>query len=366
MENQKSPSPGQQSDELDLGQLLQLIWQGFEKLFHGFLRLFLYVKRNIIKLGILGIIGIAIGFGLNKLSEKRLKTEVIVKPNLESKNYLYDVIDELRANLGAKDTAFFRSLGIEAHQLTGFGIEIDAVGEKKDKAKQEDDFRYLELLEKFENDEIVNDVVRTEILNKSTLNHRISFYYKDAKNGIVAARKLMDYINSNDYFTELVRINKENAEERINQNSNLVKQIDELIDKYSNKIGQNDRQGEGKIVLDNEEKLDITGLLGLKNNLIRDSERKRVEIQNQKEAIRIINFGRPQEVKKSFFGKEVVLIPVLFIGLFFLFSLIKYLNVKARKCSYNDPFKITETHINYRWGGLYWQQLHPLLSERKS
>ena len=331
MENQLKPNSESQSDEMDLGQLLQLIGRGFENLFKGFLRLFVYLKRNAIKLGILAILGIAIGVGLGKLSKRILKTEVIVKPSLESKSYLYDVIDEIKANIRARDTAFFQSVGIEIEQTRGLSVEIDAVGENGKKTNVDEDLKYLELLEKFEKDEIVDDVVRTEILNKSNLNHRITFSYLDAKNGTDTARKLMAYINSNEYFAELVKINTENAEERITQNNSLVKQIDDLIVKYSNKIAEGDPGGGGRIVVDNEEQLDITGLFAMKNNLIRDSERKRVEIQNQKEAIRIINFGRTQEVKKSFFGKEIVLIPVLLFGLFFLFEFLKFLNTKSKE-----------------------------------
>ncbi len=331
MENQVPPNAGPQSDEIDLGQLFRMIGQGFKKLFKAFLRLFVYIKRNTIKLVILGTIGLAIGFGLNQIVAMKQKTEVIVKPNLESKDYLYDVVSEIQANIRARDTMFFSGIGIDVKNLNGFEVSIQPVGDKTNGSNIEDDIKYLELLEKFKNDDLITDVVRTEILNKSTLNHRITFFYKDAKKGNEYSRKLLNYINSNDYFNELAEINRDNALGRIKHDQNLVEQIDALVVKYSEKMARNDQRGEGRIVLDNEDQLDITGLFSLKNVLIRDMERKKLEIQGQKEAIRVINFGKTQEVKRSFFGKNIVLFPTVLIALFFLIDILKYLNRKAKE-----------------------------------
>ena len=322
-----TPKNTSSSDEIDLGQLFQMIGNGFNRIFNALLRTFLYLKKNAIVLGGLIILGVAIGFGLNQFVDKKKKTEVIVKPNLESKNYLYDVVSEIQANIEAKDASFFKALDISVEDLIGFGITVESASKN---VENKIDIEYLELLEKFENTNIVSDVVRAEILNKSSLNHRISFYYKDAEKGQENAKKLMSYINSNNYLTELVKTYTENAKERIQKNTVLVKQLDELITNYSKKLAQKDNgSNEGRIVLDNEEQLDVKGLFELKNDLIRDTENKKLELQKSAEAISIINFGRPQQVQKAFYGKNIVLFPIILIGMFFLFSFLKYLNGKA-------------------------------------
>ena len=100
------------SGEIDLGQLIQIIGNWFDKLGIGFLRLFLFIKKRVLVLGGLTILGLGIGFGLNQITEKKKKIEVIVKPNMNSENYLYDVVGEIKSNLKGKDTAFFKSIGI--------------------------------------------------------------------------------------------------------------------------------------------------------------------------------------------------------------------------------------------------------------
>lgn len=328
MENQKN-SGRQASEEIEMGQLFELIRRGFRNLFRAFLRLYLYLKRNALKLGILVISGLIVGFGLSQIVSKELKSEIIVKPNLDSKTYLYDVVSELEANLKSKDTAFFSGLDIDVAMLEGFKVEIQPV-DKEEVDDLTEEVKYLELLDKFKDEEGILDVIRNEIMNKSVLNHRIIFYYKDSQAGRDVATKLMKYINSNEYYNELVVLHTENAETRIRNNQALVAQIDELISRYTLQLGGKERP-EGTLVLSDEERLNVPGLLRLKNDLIRDTEMKRIEIQGNKDAIRIISFGKTQQVIKPFFGEIMIFVPTLLVVLFLLFDFSKYLNRKAKE-----------------------------------
>ena len=316
------------SDEIDLGQLFQMIGNGFNRIFKTFLSAFVYFKNNLLILIGLAVIGILIGFGLNQISSKKLKTEVIVKPQLESKNYLYDVINEIQANIKAKDTAFFSNIGIEISDFDGLEVHIAPVNENRDSSESE--IKYLELLQSFENTEAIADIVRAELQNKSSFNHRISFYYIDAKVGQQFAKGVMAYINTNEYFDDLIAVYRENATSRIEENEQLLKQVDEIITNYANKMAEKDGiAGNDRIVLDNQETVNITGLFGLKNSLIKDIESKNLELEQRTDPISIINFGKPQQIVKSLFKKNIVLFPLLFIGLFLLVSLIRFLNKKA-------------------------------------
>ena len=328
MENQKN-NGRQASEEIEMGQLFELIKRGFSNLFRAFLRLYLYLKKNALKLGILVVSGLVVGFGLSQIVSKELKTEIIVKPNLDSKTYLYDVISELEANLKSKDTAFFGALDIEVARLEGFKVEIHPVDtEEVDDLTEE--VKYLELLDKFRDEEGILDVIQNEIMKKSMLNHRIVFYYKDSRTGRDVATKLMKYINSNEYYNELVVLHTENAETRIRNNQTLVAQIDELVSRYTLQLGGNERP-QGTYILSDEERINLPGLLRLKNELIRDTEMKRLEIQRNKDAIRIISFGKTQQVIKPFFGEIMIFVPTLLVVLFLLFDFSKYLNRRARE-----------------------------------
>ena len=293
----------------------------------SFLKFFLYIKRNAIKLGILIVIGLIIGFGLNTIVDKKMKIEVIVKPNSDSKTYLYDVINEIKANLQAKDSAYFEQMEIDIEDLKGFEIEITEI-EKEEIEDLGDELKYLELLEKFRDESGILDVVQNQITSKSTLNQRINFYFKNPSKGRSITDKLIKYINSNEYYNNLIGIQVENAKERIKNNEELVDQIDNLITLYSDDLLK-EAQSNATFVLNDNERLNIPGLLRIKNELIRDIESKKIEILTKKEAISVISKGGTQEVQKSFFGQSIILIPTLLILLFILLDVIKAINKKA-------------------------------------
>lgn len=317
------------SDEIDLGQLFHLIGKGFNSVFRGFLRLFLYLKKNaLLLLGLVGV-GLAIGYGLSQIISKKLKTEVIVKPQMESRNYLYDVIDEVQANIRARDTAFFKSIGIKDLDFNGLEVTIAPVDNNK--IGTESEMKYLELLQSFENTTAISDIVRAELQNKSSFNHRITFYYKNAALGNDFAKKIMAYINSNNYYTEVMEVYRTNAMERIQKNEVLLLQVDEIIKNYTRSLGSETTSTVNeRIVLDNKEQVNITDVLEYKSMLIRDIESKKLELKERTEPVSVINFGKPQRVQKSFFGKKVVFVPLVLLGLFFIVSLLIYLNEKSK------------------------------------
>ena len=241
------------------------------------------------------------------------------------------MVAEIGANIKAKDTSFFNPLGIDINNLNGFEIQIESMGNKK--GKLEDELKYLELLKGLDISRSYADVVRDEILSRNSLNHKITIFFKEGTEGFESAEKLMMYINSNPYFNELIEVYIKNATDRIQNNTDLIAQLDKLIGQYSVNLAnqENGASSPNRIILDGEEEIDIRALFDLKNDLIRDIETKKVELKTRENAIKIINFGRPQEVIIPFFGKTLVLLPLLFIGAFLLLSILKYLDKKSQE-----------------------------------
>ncbi|MEH6745895.1 MAG: hypothetical protein V7670_03575 [Maribacter arcticus] len=328
MADNQSPTTQNSSDEIDLGQLFQLIGRGFNAIFRWVLRVFLFFKKNLLILIGLVVLGLAIGYGLNKIISKKFKTEVIVKPQMESKNYLYDVVNEVQSNIKSKDTLFFKSIGVNNIDFDGLNIEISRVAEV---GGSESDIKYLELLQSFENTDAIADIVRAELKNKSSFNHRITFYFKNADFGKEFAKKVLNYINTNTYFNRLLEVYKSNAKVRIEEDEKLLKQVDQIVANYTNSLAsKGNNSSTERIVLDNQEQVNIADIFEYKTGLIRDIETKKLELEERKEPVSVINLGQPQVEHKSFFGKSIVLIPILFISAFFILSALVYLNKKAK------------------------------------
>ena len=312
------------SDEIDLGQLFQLIGRGFNKLGIAFLRLFLYLKKRAFILGGLILLGLGIGYGLNQITEESKKIEVIVKPNLDSENYLYDVVAEIESNIKTKDITFFKSIGVSTDNLEQFEILLEPIEVSKNRKGD------LELFEKFKDNPQLSELIRRELEKNSAINHRIEFIFKNKEEGQFFAERVMDYINSADFFKKLVSISNENAKVRIQQNQQLIQQIDIIIENFAESLSDDKSQSlDNRIRLDNEKPIDMRGLLELKNSLIQNTEQKRIELQTQVEPISILNFGKPQKVTKAFLGRKLFLMPIILIGLFFLYEIVIKLNEKS-------------------------------------
>ncbi|MGB6153773.1 MAG: hypothetical protein WBG48_17455 [Pricia sp.] len=329
MAEQVPPNNPQSSDEIDLGQLFKMIGNGFMAVFRGFLRFFLYLKTNFVKLAILVFVGFAIGFALKFIILDELKTEVIVKPNFDSKDYLYNVVEEIESNLKMKDTTFFRELGIVVSELKSLRIEIEPIQEIEEEEDLENDMKYLEILQNFQDNGFVLDAVKSEIQKKSNMNHRITFFYKNILAGRAATLKLMEYVENNSYFNEIKKVYNENSQSKIERNRELIQQIDSLISGYAKNLSKQRSLDKGTMIVDNEKGLDITGILALKNSLIKEIEIKKLELVEQKEVVKVINFGKTQKVKVPIYAQGVAIIPLILLFFFFLYSSIRFLNRKA-------------------------------------
>ena len=141
----------------------------------------------------------------------------------------------------------------------------------------------------------------------------------------------MGYINSNPYYQGLLQIQEDNAEKRIQRNDSLYRQIDLLIENYTEKMAREQTGSQGQFTLENQESLDVPSLFELKNQLIEDTELKKLELQMTRDPITIVNFGNPDKLDKQLFQKDIIFYPLLFMALFLLISLIRYLNRRTKE-----------------------------------
>ncbi|AYN66081.1 hypothetical protein D1013_01145 [Euzebyella marina] len=326
------PTKTTNSDEIDLGQLLKMIGNGFNRIGDAFLRTFLYLKKNVIKLAALVVIGLLISYLLSSLVDKKLKTEVMIMPNFDSKDYVYDVIEEIQSNIRSRDSSFFENFSIDVADLEGFDLEIEPITDPEDaKEDVEQDLMYLELLQGFKEESFAVDIMRRVLTRKNIVAHRITFTYVNAQTGTELSKKILNYINTNEYFQEVKNAFRENAKMRIDQNTVLIGQIDNLISGYSQTMLQNKKESSGSIYLENESALNISSLLTLKNRFVKEIEEKKLELSEQKEVLSILNMGKTQQVRKPLFNNNFVLIPLSLVVLFFIVSFLIYLNKRASR-----------------------------------
>ena len=125
-------------EEVDLGSLFKIIGRGFQNLFnfigsifkgifHAFILVLIFLKENIVKIGIAAIIGFVIGVFIQVQSADKYESEMLVKPNFKSANQLYNNINYYNDLVKQKDTLSiqntFKLSKQEAASLKKFTIE---------------------------------------------------------------------------------------------------------------------------------------------------------------------------------------------------------------------------------------------------
>jgi hypothetical protein len=127
----------------------------------------------------------------------------------------------------------------------------------------------------------------------------------------------------------LVQTQIENGKKRIRENDSLVRQIDRLIENYTEKLARDLSGVQGQLILDNGESLNVPALFQLKYELAKDTEQTKLELQMNRDPITIVNFGKPYKVDKPFLLKNIILFPLILIGIFLSITLIQYLDRKT-------------------------------------
>lgn len=322
------------TEEIDLRELFNILGNAFNRLGIYFLLIFLFFKKNFYKLLGLIVIGIVLGYTLNQLITSKYKVDVIVKPNFNSKEYLYDVVDEIQSKLATRDSVFFKELGIQTNLLKNFSITIAPIeNAEKDVDNSKKDTEYLKVLQDYKENDFVLDAVRLEILNKIVFTHRITFSFKNLEKGEEYSKILMNYINSNPYYSELQKVYVDNSKSRIENNNKLIAQVDTLVKKYAQQLGYSGSSIDKRdtpIYFDAEKPLDAPGLLSLKNKLIEEIEYNQVKLAELENPISIIHFGKSRKVDKRFFSNAITLAPLILIVIYFLWLFFKYLDNKSR------------------------------------
>ncbi len=234
------------SEEIDLGQLFKLIGDAFNKLFifignifkglfHLIILFFQFIQRHFLKFVIAGVIGLGYGWYIDYSSEPVYRSFMIVQPNFNSAQQLYNNIEFY--NELAKEEAYktlAASLKIsdkEAATITE--IEIESFADDNQKLKQFSDFvstldstsraslSYKDYLENF------NDInTRFHKIKLKATNSEVA---KKCQNAIVRSIENNTYFKSQKTTNDInIAISETTVKEQIRQVDSLKRFYQEL------------------------------------------------------------------------------------------------------------------------------------------
>lgn len=211
------------SDEIDLGQLFQMIGRGFQKfynfigsifkgIFHIAMLFLLFVQKNIIVIGAAVIIGGVGGFVLDKVLPEKYISRMVVEPNFNSVQQLYNNIAFYNDLAKAQDSvALATALNITEHEAASIEeIFTDSYSDENQK---------IQLFDKFISGLDTTTVKAIDfenyLKNFNSLDarfHQISVISTDNRVAKKAQPAIINSISVNEYFKLQKKINDENLD----------------------------------------------------------------------------------------------------------------------------------------------------------
>lgn len=311
-------SQNNDNQEIDLSQISKKIGDFFEGLSNSIFSGILFIKRNIVIFISLFIIGVAIGYYLDKTSVS-YGHEIIVAPNFGSTDYLYDKIDLLESKIKEQDTVFLKSIGIQKPKSLG-QIQIEPiidiynfVNSNTSLANNAQNTQNFELVKLLSEDGDINKVIKEKTTSKNYGRHIIHISTKGFVTNKSMIDPLMTYLNQNEYYQNVQNVYVNNIKTKMKQNEAIIGQIDNLLNEFSSTTTNN--QKSDKLVYYNEN-TQLNEIIKTKNNLIGELGGQRMDLVNNVQIIMknssVINVKNTKGIN----GKMKLVIPLL---LFFAF-----------------------------------------------
>lgn len=217
------------SEEVDLGYMFKSIGGFFKKLVRLLFLVIVFLKKFIFLIIGLIILGIILGYFLDRNATRVYENRLIVIPNFESVEYLYDKTDELNFKIQSRDSAYLKDIFKDDFKnIKKVEIEpiVDIYNFTTKSRENIDVFRIL-----FENQnmkEFVDDMTTSKQYKYQKL--KVYILGKDSE-GVV--ENLLTFYNENDHFKNYQEVYVQNTTRRLAETDKMLIQADSVISAIS-------------------------------------------------------------------------------------------------------------------------------------
>lgn len=336
------PQP-QPSEEVDLGQLFKLIGNAFSRFFNFIGSIFqaifqvivlflLFIQKHLIKFVVIGVLGLIIGFYLDLQKDPKYISAMVLEPNFNSVQQLYNNIDFYNELAEAKDSvALSEALDISVKDAISIKeFRVESYSDENQKVQLFDKFvRSLDTTTQKSID------MKAYLENFNSLDARFHTVSVVATNNSIAKKIQPSIINSisrNDYFNLQKDISDINIKLQDSLYKKQINEIDSLQLLYKKvMLKEVERPMEGTSISlgenggrENKELSLINKMEQLKTQLVELNE----ERANKSSILNVISdFPRRGVEVKGFIKSYKFLLPAFLISLTLLFFALISLNI---------------------------------------
>ena len=303
------------NQELDLSQISRKIGGFFESISNSLFRGILFLKRNIVWVGILFIAGAGLGFYLDK-SIKVYDNQMIVMPNFGSTDYMYSKIELINSKIKEGDTVFLKeTVGLKnPKKLKGIEVSpiIDVYKFVENKTQN------FDLIRLMSEDGDIKKVINESVTSKNYPYHLIKFSTLDLASNEGTVKPILDYLNDSNYYQLIQKEYVNNVKIKMIENDSIIGQINGFLNTFNTTV--NGSQKSDKLVYYNENS-QLDEVIKTKDVLVNEQGRHRLDLVSLDKIIKENSVTLNVKNTKMVNGKMKLFLPVLFI---FLFVIVNY------------------------------------------
>lgn len=298
-------STNSQEQEIDLSQIGKAISRAIKNIVNKCFDLIFFIQKKIIIVGTLFILGVALGFYLDR--EPNYTNDIVVIPNFGSNEYLYDKVNLISLKLKEKDKTFFKSIGITNFEdISSIEIEpINGIYNFINSESQKSNFEFIRLMaEDGDIERIINDNVTSKNYYLHGINIKTRIAYK--RENLIDP--ILKYLQQSDYFAKLQKVYQKNLVEKVDANKLLISQIDQIV----NSLSENKNTSSVTI----SENSGLSDLIQKKDALIYENQQLAIHNLEYDKIIKDQNVSLNQMNTKGVNNKMKLILPFLLVGFY--------------------------------------------------
>ncbi len=298
-------STNSQNQEINLGHVGAQIKSFLNGIIDSLFDFLFFIKKKIIIIGGLFIIGVVLGVFLDK--SVSYNQDISVIPNFGSNEYLYTKVAFIKSRLRENDADFFKSIGVKDFEKIS-NIEVKAVNGIFGFVNMRDNAQNFELIKLMAEDGNIEEIIKDDVTSKNYYLHNITISTSEKVNQKEVIEPILEYFQKNTFYEKQQVIYQENIANKIAFNDSLLKQIDGLIIKLS------DSKNSSNVTI--SENSSITTLINKKDELIKESQYLKLNKHEYENIIKVQNISSNNINTKGLNNKMKLLLPFLFVFLY--------------------------------------------------
>ena len=302
--------PNETSDKnIDLSEVSKGIGNAFQRFAQFIFNCIQFFIKKIVIIGILFVLGVALGIYMD--GNKVYDSQIIVNPNFQSTDYLYDKIELVNSKIKSRDTVFLKSIGIvkPMHLLS---ISIKPINDIY-KFVDNNEFR-LKTLTLMAEDTSMEKLLADQTTSRNYTFHTITITTIGRTKIGSTVDPILKYLNTNDYFKKIQYQFTENLKIKIQENDIMIKQINDILNQVAK-----DKSANGNMFYNGDSQ--INDIITSKEELIREQANNRISLLTTDKIVKQTSNTLNIRNLDSTNNKLKLILPFVFVGIFILFYL---------------------------------------------